>query len=125
MRFERPALELRMELDADEPWMIRPLDDLGQLVVRRHARKYQPGLLQRVAIMDIDFVAVPVAFADLVATVDRPDYAVAVQLGRIGAEPHGAAEVTAGCALLQTFLTHPLGDHADHRLRRVTELGRR
>ena len=33
VRFEWAALEFRMELDADEPWMIRPLNDFGQRII--------------------------------------------------------------------------------------------
>src|SRR6185295_20215842 len=99
MRLERPALQFGMELDTDEPGVVGPLDDLGQLVVGRHAREDQARTLERALIVDIDLVAVAMALADLVRPVDRADDAVAVELGRIGAEPHGAAEVTAGGTL--------------------------
>ena len=114
-----------MELDADEPGVVGPLDDFGKLVVGRHAREDQSGPLQRIAIMDVDLVAMTVALADLVAAVDRANDAVAVELGRIGAEPHRTAKIAAGGALLQALLAHPFGDHADDRLGRFTELGRR
>src|SRR5262245_26810753 len=41
MRLERPTLQLRVELDPDEPRVVGPLDDLGQLVVGRHSRENQ------------------------------------------------------------------------------------
>src|SRR5438309_4434866 len=66
-----------------------------------------------------------VALADQVRSVHRPHDAVPVELGGIGAEPHGAAEVAAGGALLQPLLAHPLGDHADHRLSGIAKLGGR
>src|SRR5436309_2691054 len=100
MRVERAALELGMELHADEPWMVRPLDDLGQLVVGRHPRKNQSTLLQRVAIMDVHLIAVPVALADHIGAVERADDAVAVKLSRIGAKAHRPAKIAAGGALL-------------------------
>src|SRR5438270_9249940 len=66
-----------------------------------------------------------VAFADQVSAVDRADHAVSVELRGIGAEPHGPAEVSSGRSLLQPFLAHPFGDHADDWLGRLTELGGR
>src|SRR5438874_2050469 len=100
MRLERPALELGMELDADEPRMVGPLDDFGQLTVGRHAGKDQSRSLERVTIVDVDLVAVAVPLADRVGAVDRADNAIAVELGRIGAEPHRPTEISAGGALL-------------------------
>ncbi len=44
--------------------------------------------------------------------------------GRIGAEPHGAAEVAAGSALLQLVALHPFGHQADHRIGGGAELRR-
>src|SRR6478672_9999851 len=125
MRLERTALELGMELDADEPRVVGPLDDFGQLVVGRHAREEQAGAFECVAVMDVDLVAVAVPLADEVLAVDGANDAIAVELGRIGAQPHGAAEVAVGGALLKPLLAHPLGDHSDHRLRSRAELGRR
>ena len=43
---------------------------------------------------------------------------------RIGAEPHGAAEIAVGGALLQRVALQPFGHQADHRLGRRRELGR-
>jgi hypothetical protein len=34
MRLEWPRFELRVELNADEPGMVWPLDDLGQKPIR-------------------------------------------------------------------------------------------
>src|SRR3954469_3729684 len=122
MRLERPALQLGMELDADEPRMVGTFDDLGQLVVGRHAGEDQPRSLQRVAIMDVDLVAVAMPLADPVLAVDRTHHAVAVELGLVGAEAHRAAKVAVDGALLQPFFAHPFGDEADDRLGRFAEL---
>src|SRR5207302_1861118 len=46
VRLERLRFELGMELHADEPGMARPLYDLGQLAVGRHAGEAQPLILQ-------------------------------------------------------------------------------
>ena len=64
MRLERAALQLRVELDADEPGVVGPLDDFGQLAVGRHAGEYQSRPFQRVAIMGVDLIAMAVALAD-------------------------------------------------------------
>ena len=46
------------------------------------------------------------------------------RLRLIGAEPHGAAEIAAGGALLELVAAQPFGQQADDRLRRRAELGR-
>src|SRR4051794_24195636 len=60
MGLERAALELRMELDANEPRVVGTLDDLRQLAVRRHAREEQARTLERVLVVDVHLVAVAV-----------------------------------------------------------------
>ncbi len=65
MGLERLRLELGVELHADEPGMPLELDDLGQLAVRRQAGKMHADALQDLAVVDVDLVTVPVAFADL------------------------------------------------------------
>src|SRR6476619_5994411 len=125
MRIERAALQLRMELDADEPWVVRTLDDLRQTAVRRHSGEDQTALLQRILVVAVHLVAVTVALANLVLAVDAADDAVAVELGRIGTQPHGAAEVAAFRAGLQAFGAHPFSDQADYRFRRRAKFGRR
>src|SRR5437763_13560509 len=77
VRLERTTLQLGVKLDADEPRMVGPLDNFGELVVRRHAGEQQAGTFQRAAIMDVDLVPMAVALADEVLTVKRPDHAVA------------------------------------------------
>src|SRR4249919_1896985 len=123
MRLEWSALELWVELDTDEPGVVGAFDDLGKLIVGRHSREDQARFLKRVAIVDVDLIAVSVPLANRIGTVDRTDLAVSVELGRIGSEPHRTAEVTPGGALLKPLLAHPLGDQADDRLRRIAELG--
>jgi molecular chaperone IbpA len=82
VRIERLALQLRVELHADEPRMIRPLDDLGQQPIGRHAREDQPALFQRLAIGGVHFVAVAVALADLGGAIDPATTAVAGRASR-------------------------------------------
>src|SRR5690348_17863427 len=103
MRLEWPAFELGVELDPDEPRMVRPLDDLGQLIVGRHSGEDQARALERIAIVDVDLVAMAVPFADAVRAIDRADDAVAVELGGIGAEPHRSAEIATRGGILQNL----------------------
>src|SRR6476469_1067880 len=101
VRRERLRLQLRMELHAHEPGMVWPLDDFGQFAVGRQAGKDQALLLERVAVMDVDFVAVAVALADHGLAVDRRRLAVAAQFRRIGAEAHRAAKVAIDVTLFE------------------------
>src|SRR4029079_5808256 len=64
MGLERAAFKLGVELDSDEPFAVRTFDDFRQLVVRRHTGEDQAGSFERVAIMDIDLVAMPMPLAD-------------------------------------------------------------
>ncbi len=105
--------------------MIRPLDDLGQLAIGRHAGEDETALFQRLAIMGVHLVAVTMPLGDRRAAVDRSDMAVAVELGVIGAQPHRAAKIAASLALLQAVLGHPLGDETDDGLLCRAEFGGR
>jgi hypothetical protein len=97
-------LQLRVELHPHEPRMVGPLDDLGQGAVGAHAGEEQAAFLERRLVVDVDLVAVAVAFADPVGAVDRVDDAVAGEHRFIGAEAHRAAHVAIGlAALLQPF----------------------
>src|SRR5690348_5943928 len=71
VRLEGPALQLRVELDAHEPRMVRPLADLRKLSVGREAGEPQPGGFDALAVSDVDLVAVSVVLRDGVAVVDR------------------------------------------------------
>src|SRR4051794_28827548 len=114
-----------MELDTNEPRVLRPFDNFGQLPVGRHTGEDQSCFLERIAIVDVDFVAMAMTLAYLVRAVKRAGTAVAVKLGGISAKTHRAAEISARRALLEALLAHPLSDHADNGFRRVTELCRR
>src|SRR5690348_18447353 len=114
-----------MVLHADEPGMLGNLDDLGQLAIGRHAGEAQSRILELALVVDVDLVTVAVALADLRgAAIDLADPAAARQHRRIGAEPHRAAEIAAGLALLQRVAAHPLGHETDHRMLARPELGR-
>ncbi|MPL84476.1 hypothetical protein SDC9_30441 [bioreactor metagenome] len=107
MRREGFRLQLRMELHADEPGVILHLDDLGQPAIGRHAREHQPAGLQLVAILDVDLVAVAVAFLDLRGAIDLGDLRAFLQDRGIGAKPHRAALVVIELALDPVVALHP------------------
>src|SRR6202023_1105347 len=71
-----------------------------------------------------DLVAVAVALGNLGGAVDAPGLAAAQEDRRIGAEPHGAAEVAVAAAPVQLVALHPFGHQADHRLGSEADLGR-
>src|SRR5579863_7473583 len=124
MGLEGLRLQLRMELDANEPRMLGQLDDLGQDSIGGHAREAEAGRFQPFLVVDVDLIAVPVALADPVAAVDGTDLAVGLEPAVIGAEPHAAAEITTFVAPLDQVAAHPFGHQADDRLVGRTELGR-
>src|SRR5262245_66593011 len=97
MRLERPRFELGVELHADEPGMVLVLDHLRQQPVRRHAGKPHAVLLEATAITGINLVAVTVALGNLGGTiVDLAHTAAALELRRLGAEPHVNADLARG-----------------------------
>src|SRR5690606_807568 len=100
MRIERLGLEFRMELHADKPRMVRSLNDFRQHAIGRHARKDEAALLEALAIGVIHLVAMTVALADVVRAIDARNMAVRRQPRLIGAQPHRAAKVGVGAALL-------------------------
>jgi hypothetical protein len=69
------------------------LDELHQVAIGRGPRDVQPGRLEAVAVGVVDLVAVPVTLRDGRGAVQLGDHAVLGKLRRIGAEPHGAAQV--------------------------------
>src|SRR6266581_8098159 len=64
MRLEWLGLEFRMELAAEEPGMLRRLDDLHVVAVGRAAGDTESGIGERLFVFAIELVAVPVALVD-------------------------------------------------------------
>ena len=62
---EGARLQLGVILHADEPRVAFELDRLGQEAVGRHAGEADAVLLEPVAVVDVDLVAVAVALGDL------------------------------------------------------------
>ena len=90
--------------------MVVELDDLDEPLVRRRARHDQPGGLEPLAQEDVDLVAVAVALVDDGLAVELARPRAGVELDRIGAQAHRAAEV--GDLLL-------LGQEVDDGVRRL------
>src|SRR5690606_26786559 len=74
------------------------------------------------AVGDVHLVAMAMPLGNLGRAVDVRDAARRVELGRIGAETHRAAEVAARRAPLQHVAAQPFGHQADDRLVRLAEL---
>src|SRR5579859_588168 len=89
----RTRLELRVELAAHVPRVLGELDHLDQRAVGREAGEAQPVLREQVAVAVVHLVAVAVPLAGLGGAVDLRDPGARAQLARVGAEPHGAAQV--------------------------------
>src|SRR5581483_4968186 len=70
MRARRPRLQLGVELAAEEPRMVRELDDLDELAVGREAAQAHAVLDEQLAILIRDLITVPVALAHLRRAVD-------------------------------------------------------
>src|SRR6266511_844503 len=89
----RPRLELGVELAADEPWMVRQLDDLHQGTVGREARAAHPVLGELVAIGVGHFVAVAVPLAHFAGAIGLRRARAGPEAAGIGAQPHGPAHL--------------------------------
>src|SRR6185437_16301675 len=64
MRLHRFRFELRVELAAEEPGMIRDLADLDVGPIRRLAGESQAVLSKNLLVLTIELITVPVAFAN-------------------------------------------------------------
>src|SRR5512134_3474188 len=64
VRAKRLGLELRMELDGQEPRMARQLDNLHELAVERPADDAQAGVREGLFIQAVEFVAMAMALVD-------------------------------------------------------------
>src|SRR5262245_4212734 len=82
-------------------------------------------LLEPALVAGIDLVAVPVALGTLGGAVVNLRYpAAALKDGRVGAQPHGAAEIAMQTAGLEFVALHPLGHQTNHWFGGRTEFGR-
>src|SRR5215471_13001670 len=113
-----------MELDADEPGVIRNLDDFRKHAVRRHAGKAQTGRLEGLLVTDIYFITMAMPLADAGGAVN-PGYLALWRKHRlIGAKTHRPAEFSVRFAPLERITAHPLGHQPDDRMVARAEFGR-
>ena len=68
-----------MELNADEPGMVRPFHDFRQFPIGRHAGENEAIAFQSLTVARVHLIAVAVAFGDRCATVNGRDMAVSGQ----------------------------------------------
>src|SRR5690606_8984301 len=109
--------ELRMELAREEPRMVRQFDDLDQQVVHRLARDHQAEVLELLAVVVVELVAVPVALADHVLAVQLARERAGPESALLSAEAHRAALRGCFVALLDLAARGgPFGDQADDRV---------
>ena len=85
------ALKLRVELDTDEKTLFAQLHRLHNVAVRGLAAETEPLLLERRAIVVVEFVAVTVLLADLLHTVAAAHDGPFRDAAGISAEPQCAA----------------------------------
>src|SRR6202035_5558892 len=89
-----------------------------------HGAEAYAVLLEPAPIGGVDLVAVAVAFGNVDAAIDAGGLPAALEHRRIGAEPHGAAEIAVAAAPVQLVAFHPFGHQPDHGLGGGAELRR-
>src|SRR5689334_12156122 len=108
VRLERFGFEFRMELAPEIPGMIRKLTDLDVNSIRRLAGDTEAAFDQALFMLAIEFVAMPMPFADLRHAIGLARAAALSQHARIGAQTHGAAEFIHALQLAQ-LVNHAVG----------------
>src|SRR5678816_4508501 len=111
-------LELRMELDADEPRVHarRQLDDLGELLALRDRRDHKTRVREPVEVVLVGLVAMAMTLGQDVA-VDLVRERPGLDVGALRAEAHRAAEIGLGIARLdRAVAVFPFVDQGDHRM---------
>ena len=110
-----PALELGVELTAQEVRVPLQLDDLDQLLVGRGAREHEPRRRELLLVLVGELVAVPMALGDVDHAVRVGRHAARQERAREGAEAHRRPLVPE---------VPLLGEQVDDRMGRVAvELG--
>ena len=98
-----------MELYADKPGMVRALDDFRKAAVRGQAGEAHAGFLQLLAEGDIHLIAMTVPLGYLGIAVEPLGERPLLEESGIGPQPHGAAKIILGTALLSPVAGRPLG----------------
>src|SRR5436190_8679214 len=123
MRREWTRFQLGVELHGDEPGMLFVFNDLRQDTVGGHPREAHAPLLEPALVIRVHFITMAVALGNLGRSVDLSDLASWLEPCRISAEPHRAAEIAVGPALLQCIAAQPLRPLPDPGRRSRAELG--
>src|SRR5437667_7230979 len=93
MRLQRLRFEFRMELAADEMWMVRQLDHLDVSSVGGRAGNSQSRRGESALVFAIELVTMAVALADLSLAVNSVRQRSRFDLAGPGTQPHGSAEL--------------------------------
>src|ERR1700686_1155688 len=107
MRLERLRFELRMKLAADEMRMVRQFNHLHISAVRSRTGDAQARSSQRSLVFAIEFVTVPVAFADLSLPVNLMRQCPRLDLARPRAQTHGSTKFLDTAQLTQ-LINNPM-----------------
>src|SRR5581483_11342193 len=107
MRLQRLRLELGMELAAQEVRMVRDLHNLHVRPIRRRPRDLQPRGGQRLFVLAVELVTVPMTFADLLRAISLRRQRSRLQLARPRAQAHGSAQLLHSAQLAQ-LVDHPV-----------------
>ena len=86
----RGGLELRVELNSNEPRMVSKFDYLREHVVRRCSRKYETGLLKLFTEGIVYLESMPVSLADLRFAINFASLGALFECARVGSQAHGA-----------------------------------
>src|SRR5690606_21675525 len=108
--------EFRVELASDKPRMLRHFHHLDQLTVSGTTGNTQAGIGQLLHIGVIHFVTMAMALNDFCLAITLRRNGIVAQVTDLAAEAHGAAQVRAFTALLDTTgRINPFSNQCDHR----------
>src|SRR5580704_7609187 len=107
MRLQRLRLKLGMKLAPNKMRMVRKFDHLYISPVRRRPRNPQPARRQSFFILTIEFITMPVPFADLILPVDFMRQSSRLNLASPRTQPHGAAKFLHPTQFAQ-LVNHPM-----------------
>src|SRR5882724_4945518 len=87
----RFTVEFRMKLARDEKWMLRQLNHLDELPVRRQAAKGEAAFLETFPVGVVEFVTMPMPFIHHERAIKLLRLGAHHELARLRAQAHGAA----------------------------------
>src|SRR5207302_2550798 len=92
MRRQWLRFEFRMELAAEEPRMIRQLNDFHEILVRRDARNDQTVFGKHLLELPIEFVPMTMPLGNDVRFVNTIGQRTRLEVGRVRAQSHRSAD---------------------------------